>query len=394
MGARDRQPATRERVLVAMSGGVDSAVAAALLHEEGFEVIGVTLRLGADPSSSCCDLGSLDSARAAAARLGIAHQVWEAADRFEASVLRPAWDEYARGRTPNPCIWCNEALKFRLLLEEADRQGARWIATGHYARVHHPDPPAGAARSPHLRRGRDRGKDQSYFLYRLTRAQLARCRFPLGELTKARVRQHAQRLGLPCARRAESQDACLVAAEGGFAEALRQRLGAPARPGEIRDPGGRILGHHQGVHNFTLGQRRGTGVATGGRAYVSAIDAEQAAVTLSSTPRDLLSVGLTVRQPHWLPEASPRPERERAAQLQNQNQNQNQIQIQIQIRYRSPPVSATATVAPDGTLRVRFSEPQRAVTPGQAAVLYEGDRLLGGGPIDERVPVPDHATTR
>jgi len=366
-----------------MSGGVDSAVAAALLQEEGFEVIGVTLRLGADPSTSCCDLGSLDSARAAAARLGIEHQVWEAADRFEAAVLRPTWEEYARGRTPNPCIWCNEALKFRLLLEEADRQVARWIATGHYARIQHadasatsPTPPTSptSPTSPHLRRGRDLGKDQSYFLYRLTGAQLARCRFPLGALTKARVREHAQRLALPCAHRAESQDACLVAAEGGFAEALRQRLGAPARPGELRDPAGRTLGHHQGVHNFTLGQRRGTGVATGGRAYVSAIDAEQATVTLSSAPRDLLSIGLTVRRPHWLPEARPPLAQELA--------------VQLQVRYRSPPVAATATVTPEGALRLRFSEPQRAVTPGQAAVLYQGDRLLGGGPIDECVPVP------
>ncbi len=349
-----------ERVLVAMSGGVDSAVAAALLLEQGYDVQGVTLRLGADPSTSCCDLGSLDSARAVAAHLGIPHHVWDAGPRFEERVLRPAWEDYARGRTPNPCIQCNHEVKFALLLERAAEHDAHAFATGHYARVERE-----AGGGLRLRRGADPRKDQTYFLYRMTADQLSRCRFPLGALTKPEVRAQAERLALPCADRPESQDACLVAAEGGFAEALRLRFGAPARDGEIRDPQGRVLGAHPGVHRFTLGQRRGTGVATGQRAYVSAIDAGQGVVTLTTDSADLLSTSLQASDLSWLPGARP----------------EAPCQIAVQVRYRSPAVPARLEHLHDTTAVIRFETPQRAVTPGQAAVIYQGDRCLGGGPI-------------
>lgn len=350
-----------EKVLVAMSGGVDSAVAAALLLEQGYEVEGVTLRLRADPSTSCCDLGSLDSARAAAAQLGIAHHLWDAGDRFERRVLRPAWEDYAAGRTPNPCIQCNEAVKFEPLFHGLAGHGARWFATGHYARVE--STPAG----PRLRRGGATGKDQTYFLYRMTGPQLERCLFPLGHLTKADVREIAERLGLPCADRPESQDACLVSADGGFAEALRLRFDAPARAGAFLDPAGRPLGQHRGVHRFTLGQRRGTGVATGQRAYVSAIDADAGTVTLTTDPADLLAHRVRVVDVRWLPDARP----------------DGPVQCSVQVRYRSRAVPATLRDHARGGVEVCFDEPQRAVTPGQAAVFYRDDRVLGGGAIEQ-----------
>jgi tRNA-specific 2-thiouridylase len=237
--------AARERVVVAMSGGVDSTVAAALLVERGCEVIGVTLRLlqGEETAGD-----AVHEARAAADRLGIAHHVLDGRREFEELVLRRSWDEYARGRTPNPCVVCNARIKFGLLLDHARSLGATKIATGHYARLD---------ATPTIRRGVDRRKDQSYFLWALDARQLAAVLFPLGELTKQQVRDRARSLGLPNAERAESQDACFVRDDQQFAEELRRHFGEPARSGVIVDEAGKVLGAHQGIHHFTIGQRRG-----------------------------------------------------------------------------------------------------------------------------------------
>jgi tRNA-uridine 2-sulfurtransferase len=362
------------RVIAALSGGVDSGCAAARLLDRGLEVIGVTLRLwacgeGADPDAgarSCCGLDGLDAARATAAVLGIPHYVLDVREAFERLVLRPSWGDYARGRTPNPCVLCNEAIKFGLLLERATALGATHVATGHYARLEaRPDGTTA------LLRGIDRRKDQSYFLFAVPSEVLARALFPLGALTKAEVRAEARRRGLPSAERRESQDACLGGAGVPFAEALRARLREAARPGEIVDDSDSVIGRHDGIHLFTLGQRRALGVALGRRAFVRAIDAASARVFVTTDPARTTSSELLVERTRWLVPAPPaaRP-----------------LAAQVQIRYRSAPAPAQIAAASGSTARVRFESPQRAVTPGQAAVFYDGERLLGGGVIAGGTP--------
>lgn len=375
---------TDDKVLVAMSGGVDSSVAAALLVRRGMEVVGVTLRLRYcdDPAArgSCCDAQAEGSARAVAERLGIEHRVVGAEQAFEDEVLRRAWEEYARGRTPNPCVVCNERIKFGWLGRVAEEMGARWVATGHHARVDHSDSAsdsvvrhtgsASASRGlpqPILRRGADRDKDQSYFLFQLSDDQLRRTLFPVGDLTKAQVREVARELGLPSAERAESQDACFALQDGTFADALAELLGAEARPGRIVDPRGRELGHHEGIHRFTVGQRKGLGVALGRPAYVVAIDAASGDVMVTTEPDDLLSDGLRVTDVRW------RRKGPAAGEV---------IRAQVQIRYRAAPARARVKALDGGRAEVAFDEPQRAITPGQAAVVYDGDVVIGGGWIE------------
>jgi len=344
-----------------MSGGVDSSVAAALLAEQGHEVLGLTLRLWYcdDPAGhgSCCDERALREARRVAERIGAEHRVMDLQDEFEAEILRPAWEEYARGRTPNPCIRCNERIKLGALLRLADEWGAQWVATGHHARI------AATVEGPTLLRGQDRDKDQSYFLFQLTLDQLARLQFPIGGMTKAAVRDHARRLGLPNAERQDSQDACLAAGEDVFAEALRRRFDVPARTGPILNTAGQQLGRHEGIHRFTIGQRRGLGVALGRPGYVQALDRARDAVVVTTDPDALLSGSARVGQVRWL--AGP-----------------HEGPAQVQIRYRHVAVPARLAGRRDGGVDVRFDQPQRAVTPGQAAVFYNGERVLGGGWIE------------
>jgi len=356
-----------ERVLVAMSGGVDSSVAAALLVQDGFDVVGVTLQLwdaNADlPADSCGGQGAVDSARAVAATLGIDHELVDGSAGFTEQVLRPAWEDYAGGLTPNPCLVCNRVIKFASLCRRADQLGVRWIATGHHARLEAGSAVDGPVR---LRRGHDRNKDQSYFLALLAPEQLARVRFPVGDLTKADVRAHARDLGLPSAERAESQDACFTGGKGGFAEALRVHFDAPDDPGTFVDPDGKALGEHRGIHHFTIGQRKGLNIALGHRAYVSAIRADTREVVVTDVADDLLAGSLNARDMRW---AGAPPSRS--------------FDCHAQIRYRSPAVPArvdiTAEATADATARIIFEAPQRAVTPGQAVVLYEGDHVLGAG---------------
>ncbi|MGI5864461.1 MAG: tRNA 2-thiouridine(34) synthase MnmA [Myxococcales bacterium] len=350
-----------KRVLVAMSGGVDSSVVAALLKRDGWDVFGVTLQLNPCEdrglARSCCGVDAVLNARRVADQLGIEHMLLDCRREFSRLVLEPAWREYARGRTPSPCILCNERIKFGLLLDKALALGAGRIATGHYARIIDREGRLALARPL------DRAKDQSYFLFALGQVQLERTLLPLGELTKPQVRELARELGLATAERRESQDACLGSGAD-FAESLRLRYGDEPRSGDIVDTSGRIVGRHDGLHRFTIGQRRGLGVALGKSAFVCAIDGENANVVVTTEPRDLWSAGLVVRL------LTDRSLPQRCA---------------AQIRSRHTPAPASVTIVEPGLAEVRFDEPQRAVAPGQAAVLYDGEVVAGGGWIERAI---------
>lgn len=359
-----------ERIIVGMSGGVDSAVAAMLLLQAGHDVVGVTLRLQdcQNPDgtrSSCCGTDSVGQARAVAGKLGIRHVVLEAQQEFAERVLRPCWQAYSDCRTPNPCVLCNEHIKFGRLLEFADSLGAAAVATGHYARLL---PVDGRLR---LWRGTDRQKDQSYFLFSLSPEQLARARFPLGELTKAEVRRLAYDAGLPNAAREESQDICFAVDEGGFAEYLMARFGGVPRAGYFVAADGRSLQPHKGAHRYTIGQRRGTGVAVGSRAWVKAIDAATGNVVLTTDENDLLAGGLEACDVVWHGGDWPGGVRS----------------CWVQTRYRQVAVLAAVEAVGPQRFRVRFLNPVKAVCPGQAAVFYDGELVLGGGWIQRSLPV-------
>ena len=351
-----------KRIVVAMSGGVDSSVAAALLKQAGHTLVGVTLKLqechDSHGSRSCCGVDGVNRAREVAGSLGFPHYVLDCVKDFEALVLSPAWREYAAGRTPSPCLLCNERVKFGILLDWAGRLGIPDVATGHYARLE-PDERG----QPRLRRGRDEGKDQSYFLAGLSPAQLGRAVFPVGHLVKPEVRELAKQLGLPTAETPESQDACLVAPGESFAEMLRLRFDAQARAGEILDEDGKVLGRHEGIHVFTLGQRKGLPAGATSRRWVKAIDAESGQVTVTSDPAGILGRAFVATDVNWLAGELP------VAPLA----------CSVQVRYRHASVPSTVSVRPDGALAVALAEPVKAITPGQAAVFYDGDHVLGRG---------------
>ncbi|MCP4605511.1 MAG: tRNA 2-thiouridine(34) synthase MnmA [Proteobacteria bacterium] len=353
-------------VVVAMSGGVDSSVAAGLLVQQGYKVIGATLLFRPcddDGSVSwCCGRGAEEQARAVAEKLGISHYVVDCAKEFENSVLRPAWNEYDRGRTPNPCVICNQSIKFKLLGELAKKLNITKVATGHYSRIED-DTSSG---TPMLLRGKDTSKDQSYFLFSLSKQQMKSALFPLGELSKTEVRRIAAEMGFPNANRPESQDACLGLEDGGFAEGLRKMFRASTRPGHIVDKRGNELGEHAGIHQFTVGQRKGLGIAMGCRAYVANIDTDRSQVTLSPDIEDLTSDSLTASNVTWTGGVHP----------------ELPLCVKAQIRYRHLATEATIDFEDRDRVVVHFDKPQRAVAPGQAVVFYKGDRVLGGGWID------------
>jgi len=350
------------RIVVAMSGGVDSSVAALLLREQGHDVIGVTLRLQkcheSGPTRSCCSADGIARARAVADRLAIRHYVVSCVREFDERVLRPAWNEYAAGRTPSPCFLCNERIKFGFLRNWARDAGASAVATGHYARVQR-----GADGAVSLLRAPDAAKDQSYFLAGLTRDQLAAALFPVGGMSKSDVRALARSAGLPCADAGESQDACLVAPGMTFAETLRLRFGAAEAPGPIVDRDGTTLGRHAGIHLYTVGQRTGLGIATGRPHWVAAIRREDAAVVVTDDERDLERSRIMAGGMSWLDE----PPEGRS------------LRCEVQVRHGSPAVRARTEIAPGNETLIVTDRPVRAPAPGQAAVLYDGESVLGRG---------------
>jgi tRNA-specific 2-thiouridylase len=348
-------------IVVALSGGVDSAVAAALLQEDGHRVVGMTMRLydaSGTPASvggRCCGPRDVEDARRVADHLGIPFYVLDFSAEFAEKVVADFVSEYARGRTPNPCVRCNEHIKFTPLLRAARALGARRLATGHYAQIVER---AGALR---LRRAVDAEKDQSYFLFNMPRAALPEVLFPLGGLRKQEVRAHARRLGLPNADKPESQEICFVP-DGDHAGFVAAR--ALVRRGRLIDEDGAVLGEHDGVHRFTVGQRRGLGVAAGTPRYVTAIDAEAGDVRVG--PRAaLFRDRLAVDALSWAGATPATP-----------------LRAAVQLRHRHAPRPATITLRADGGVEVRLDEPEPAITPGQAAVFYggaAGDEVLGGG---------------
>ncbi len=347
------------KVLVALSGGVDSAVAASLMVEEGHDVVAVTLlhtdvSPGGGPTASAPR--SPDTARRVAARLGIAHRLLDCRRGFRAAVVEPFAAAYRRGLTPNPCVDCNRRVRFPALLAEAARLGCDLVATGHYARLR------GDSDGWHLLRGIDPGKDQSYFLFMLGQEQLARLAFPLGDMRKPEVRRRARELGLPAAGRRESQDLCFVGPDG-YRRFLREQFPEARRPGPIVDTTGREVGRHDGIAGFTIGQRRGLGVALGEAQYVVAVDPGAAAVVVGRAA-DLAVGGCRVGRVSWVAGEPP------AADA-----------LEVKVRYRSPAVATRLEPGEEGEWRVSFAGPVAAVAPGQAAVFYRGDEVAGGGTI-------------
>jgi tRNA-uridine 2-sulfurtransferase len=382
--------ATTETIVVAMSGGVDSSAVAGLLHRQGLRIIGLTMQLwnqrrlpelaGDGPvAHRCCSLDDVYDARRVAEHCGFPYYVVNFERQFEAAVVRPFVEDYLAGRTPIPCAQCNTAVKFDELLTTARQIGAQRLATGHYARVRW----NAATRRWELWRARDAAKDQSYFLFGLTQQQLARTLFPLGELTKAEVRQAARELRLPVAEKPESQEICFVPS-GDYAQFisayLEEQGSAPEETaGEIVTTGGEVVGTHAGVHQFTVGQRRGLGLATGQPMYVVRIEAEARRLVVGSDPA-LFRDTCEADDVNWIA-----IERLEAP-----------VRAEVKIRYRHDPAPAwvepiadraahdsandsALAPSPSRRVRLRFDAPQRAITPGQAAVFYQGECVLGGG---------------
>ncbi len=356
----------KKRIVVAMSGGVDSSVTAALLKEQGHEVIGMTMQIW-DYSSftsqhgetfgSCCSLDDVYDARRVAEGLDIPFYVVNFEKDFQRQVIDRFCDDYFAGRTPNPCVLCNQVLKFELLLRKAREVEADYLVTGHYARIEELDGRYA------LCKGLDPLKDQSYFLFTLTQEQMAMVRFPLGGMSKDEVRDHAVRLGLRVAEKAESQDICFVP-DGDYVRFLEEERGSGKLDGEIVHVSGQVLGRHQGTYRYTVGQRRGLGVAWKEPLFVVGIDASKRQV-LVGEKQHLSMPELTVHLVNWIIPAPQQP-----------------LQAACRIRYRHQEEPATITPLERGRAKVRFERPQRGITPGQAAVFYVGDQVIGGGWIE------------
>lgn len=358
------QEARGKRVLAALSGGVDSAVAAALLVEAGYEVIAISMLLAGNTEGhdgGCCSIDDFQDARRVAEQLSIPYYVLNLKDAFRSRVIDVFTDEYLRGRTPNPCLLCNRDLKFDLLWQRARELDAHYVATGHYARVVHDQ----TSEHYQLLRGTDQRKDQSYFLFTLTQAQLARTLFPVGHLTKTEVRDKARSLGLKVAEKPESQDICFVP-DGDYARFIEGRLSTEQlKAGEVVDQDGQVIGSHDGIHHFTIGQRRG--LRLGGLPephYVTHIDAQSGRVVVGTKER-LMTRGLVASGVNWVV-----------------GRQIHEIPVAVKIRYRHPALPARVVPQAESRAEVWFQGSSPAVTPGQAVVFYDGERVLGGGWIE------------
>jgi tRNA-specific 2-thiouridylase len=353
-------------VLVAMSGGVDSSVAACLLHEQGYDVLGSHMRLvhldGVD--HGCCGPSARRDAEETARIAGFPFEICDLTDEFDRAVLADFAAEHEAGRTPNPCARCNGEIKFGAFLRRADELGIDMVASGHYVRRARND----AGDGWRLLRGLDPGKDQSYMLHMLGQRALARSLFPVGELPKTETRSLAERFGLPVATKPDSQELCF-APSGDAGAYARANLPHLVREGQVVDEEGDVLGRHEGAYAFTIGQRRGTGVATGGRRYV--VEVDQPANRVVVGPGELLDrAGLVADRFSWIAGSPP---------------GGGPFEAEVRIRYRGTDVPCVAESLADDRVRIEFRSPQRAVAPGQSAVLYRGDEVLGGGRIVEAI---------
>ena len=353
------------RALIAMSGGVDSGVAAFLMREAGFDCIGVTMKLyanadiGVSDDRTCCSLDDVEDARSIAYRLGMNHYVFNFADRFDECVIRKFIESYENGATPNPCIDCNRYLKFDMLYRRGVELGCEYIATGHYARVDF-DEKTGRFL---LKKALDASKDQSYVLYHLTQEELRHTRFPLGELTKPQVREIAERQGFLNAHKRDSQDICFVP-DGRYAEFIETRTGKTYPEGDFVDADGNVLGRHRGIIRYTVGQRKGLGLSFPQPMYVKSVDPAANTVTLSENA-GLFTDTLTARDINLISVAH----------------IDAPMRVTAKVRYRHAAQPATVSQLDGDTLRVVFDEPQRAITRGQSVVMYDGDTVVGGGTI-------------
>ncbi len=357
-------------VLVAMSGGVDSSVAALLLKESGYNVTGATMRLWVDPkaeekaeeeSSGCCSYLAVNDARRVAAAIDIPHYVFDMKDAFYRSIVNNFTREYLQGRTPNPCVECNRIIKFSLLLQKARALGIEYIATGHYVRIVYD---SGEERFK-LLRGLDRKKDQSYMLYMLGQDDLAATLFPLGEKTKEQVRELAAGRGLPVADKEESQEICFIP-DHDYRSFLERLCPESLQPGDIVSPGGQILGRHRGIAFYTIGQRKGLGITASQPLYVININASTNQVVVGRL-EELFSTGMLVEDLSFISGHPP----------------ENLMNIEVKIRYRAPAIKALLYPSREKKTRVLFESEQKAVTPGQSAVFYHDDEVIGGGIINQ-----------
>ena len=353
-----------------MSGGVDSSVAAAMLRDAGYDVVGITMKLWSEETDSarhhpCCLTEDVNDARWVCQLLGIPHYVCSLEAEFQKYVVDYFCQEYSRGRTPNPCLACNQHLKFHFLMKKALNLGAQYLATGHYARIDHCDD------KYRLLEAIDPSKDQSYVLYTLGQQELAHLLLPLGDCHKSEVRHLATRLGLPVASKPDSQEVCFIP-DGDCRSFISRRF--PQIPGDIIDSQGHLLGHHAGIAGYTIGQRQGLGLASKRRLYVIDINAQNNTLVVGGE-EEIFSDTLWATQVHWVSgEAISKP-----------------IPVLAKIRYRSPKTEAVLWPQVNG-VRLVFSKPQRAITPGQAVVFYQGDEVLGGGIIESaraRMPSPE-----
>jgi len=357
------------KVVVAMSGGVDSSVAAAILKQEGYEVIGVTMQIWpsnkqayeVDRFGGCCGLGAVEDARRVAYKLGILHYVMNFRDIFSQKVIADFCREYSLGRTPNPCIRCNQYIKFDALLERAKGLGAGFMATGHYARIEKD----GVSSRYLLKKGIDHGKDQSYVLYPLTQEQIRHILLPIGNFTKQRVREIARELGLPVAAKLESQEICFIP-DDDYPNFLKEYIPQAAKPGPILNEQGSTLGKHRGILFYTIGQRKGLGISAKEPLYVTAIEQEKNAIVVGSKEKvygnELIASGA-----NWIT----------IARLKQP------ITVKAKIRYRHKEAEAAIAPLDEDKVYVKFKEPQMAITPGQAIVFYDGDTVVGGGTIEQ-----------